>query len=163
MQVFLLSLYLELQETEAQAAASSDFLSSCLTSLCPPLQSPLIDVPLTAGPKWQTGVARAGSIHVQANRHHWVTVRSLILWVNRERTVQTLLLGQAEVWIPRAACVLCTACLQFSISSPFLPVLKCWKYSAYEDALPVKDCKSVMCEEIFNDILIISFNGLKNP
>lgn len=43
------------------------------------------------------------------------------------------------------------------ISSPFLPVLKCWKYSAYEDALPVKDCKSVMCEEIFNDTVISTF------
>lgn len=90
MQVFLQSLYLELQETGAQAAASSGFLSFSWTSLCLPLQSPLADVPLTTGVKWQNGVARAVSIHVQSKRHHWVTVRSLILWVNRQRAVQTL-------------------------------------------------------------------------
>lgn len=50
-QAFLQSLYLELQETGAQATASSGFLSSCWTSLCLPLQSPLADVPLTTGEK----------------------------------------------------------------------------------------------------------------
>lgn len=146
------------QETGAQAAISSGFLSCCLTSLCPPLQSPLADVPLATGQKWQIDVARAVWIHVQANRHHWV--RSLILWGNRERTVQTLHLWQAKVWMPRAACVLWTVCLQFSDFFS-LPVLKCWKYSAYEDALPVKVCKSVMCEEIFNDTTISTFQGVE--
>lgn len=155
MQAFLQSLYLELQETGAQATASSGFLSSCWTSLCLPLQSPLADVPLTTGEKRQIGVARAVSIHVLSNRHHWVTVRSL--WVNRQRAVQTLHLWQAEVWVPRAAVFFVLHACSSQISSPFLPALKCWKYSAYEDALPVKDCKSVMCKEIFNDTVISTF------
>lgn len=158
MQAFLQSLYLEWQETGPQAATSSGFLSSCLTSL----QSPLADVPLTTGLEWQIAVASAVSIHVQANRHLWV--RSLGLWLDRERTVQSLCIWLAKVWIPHAAHVLRTACLQFSdfFSLPsFLPVLKCWKHSAYEDALLVKDCKSVMCEEIFSDTMMSTFQWVE--
>lgn len=90
-----------------------------------------------------------------------MTVRSLE-WTGRE------LCGHCTSEKPRSgyllllvSFVLCACSSQ--ISSPFLPVLKCWKYSAYEDALPVKDCKSVMCEEIFNDTMINMFHWVEKP
>lgn len=133
MQTFLQSLYLDLQETGAQATASSGFLSSCLTSLCLPLQSPLADVPLAAGLNWQIDVARAVSIHVQANRHHWMTVRSLILAVNREKTVQTLLLCTNQGL--DTLCCLCALYCVLAVLTFFLPSSQYW---SAENILAVK-------------------------
>lgn len=90
-------------------------LLSCLTSLHPPLQFPLADLPLSAGLKWQAHVVRAVRVPVQANQHHRSNCQKPGTFrANRERTVQALLLRQAKLQIPSAALVLRTMCLQFS-------------------------------------------------
>lgn len=163
MQAFLQSLCLEWQETGAQAATSSGFLSSCLTSLClttavslswcSPLlldwSDRLVSLGLSQSTCRQTGITG------------WLLEEALYLEQAGRELCRHCSSGNPRSGYPMllVSFVLC-AC-NYEISSPFPPVLKCWKYSAYEDALPVRDCKSVMSEEIFNDIMINMFQWVE--
>ena len=106
-------------------------LSSCLTSLHPPLQSPLADLPLAAGLKWQIRVVRAVTVPVQANWHRWATVRSCVLSEQTVREPRRHCISNK----PRSGypvlllCFVLCACSSQIISSPLLPIPKCWKYT----------------------------------
>lgn len=103
-------------------------LSCCLTSLHPPLPS-LLDDLLAAGLKWQIHVVRPVTVHVQANQHHWVTVRSCVLseWTRRELCRHCTSNKPSSGYPVLLVSFLPCTCNSRIISSPLLPILKSWK------------------------------------